>query len=101
MQVISSHSTPARAPGIPFRTAEEAWLWFICAVEARAEGAVPGGGRGDIPRPCEPVDIYTIIIAPENSAKIMAGMADLSTIWGVGLAVLGIYVYRRGGAGKK
>lgn len=43
---------------------------------------------------------YTIIVSPENSAKVMAGMADLSTIWGVGLAVLGIYVYHRGGENK-
>ena len=54
--------TPAAlAPGIPFRHAEEAWFWFICAVEARADGAQPGRGRGDIARPCEPGDIYQIL----------------------------------------
>lgn len=97
MQAISPFSQKICANGVPFRTAEEAWFWFICAVEARADGAVPGRGRGEVQRPCEPPDIYTIIVSPENSAKVMAGMADLSTIWGVGLAVLGIYVYHRGG----
>jgi hypothetical protein len=47
--------------GIPFRNAEEAWFWFICAVEARADGATPGKGRGQTPRPCEPCDIYQTI----------------------------------------
>jgi hypothetical protein len=47
--------------GIPFRHVEEAWFWFISAVEARADGARPGKGRGDIPRPCEPNDIYQVL----------------------------------------
>lgn len=57
-QQLNSKNRPVTAPGTPFRTAEEAWFWFICAVEAREEGASPGKSRGNIPRPCEPLDIY-------------------------------------------
>jgi hypothetical protein len=40
---------------------------------------------------------YTILADPQNAGAVMNGMADLSAIWSVGLAVLGIYVYRRSG----
>lgn len=52
---------PQIIPGTPFRHAEEAWFWFICAVEARADGAVPGRSRGGVQRPCEPSDIFRIL----------------------------------------
>lgn len=39
---------------------------------------------------------YTIVVSPSEAGRVMNGMSDLSAIWGVGLAVLGIYVYRRG-----
>lgn len=61
MQASFPSTTASFAAGTPFRNAEEVWFWFICAVEARAEGAVPGKGRGDIQRPCEPTDIYKIL----------------------------------------
>lgn len=38
---------------------------------------------------------YIIIFKTELSAIVMEGMASLSTIWAVGLSVLGIYVYKR------
>ena len=47
--------------GVPFQTVEEAWFWFICSVEAREQGAVPGRSRGALPRPCEPIDIYRVL----------------------------------------
>ncbi|HCM83115.1 MAG TPA: 3TM-type holin [Alphaproteobacteria bacterium] len=40
---------------------------------------------------------YTIVVSPSEAGRVMAGMSDLSAIWGVGLAVLGIYVYRKNG----
>ncbi|HCM83707.1 MAG TPA: hypothetical protein PKW15_08190 [Alphaproteobacteria bacterium] len=63
MQNPQNSKKTARAViiGIPFRNVEEAWFWFICAVEARRDGAVPGRGRGAVPRPCEPNDIYVTL----------------------------------------
>lgn len=45
--------------GVPFRTAEEAWFWFIAANQARLEGARKNGGG--VRRPCEPIDILRIL----------------------------------------
>jgi hypothetical protein len=55
--------TVSRAPTevVPFRNAEEAWFWFICSVEAREAGATPSKSKGNVPRPCEPVDIYRVL----------------------------------------
>lgn len=38
---------------------------------------------------------YVVIFETEKAAAVMAGMESLSTIWAVGLSVLGIYVYKR------
>lgn len=38
---------------------------------------------------------YVIVFQTERAAYILEGMAALSTIWAVGLSVLGIYVYKR------
>ena len=38
---------------------------------------------------------YIIIFDTDKAAAIMAAMGSLSAIWGIGLSVLGIYVYRR------
>lgn len=42
---------------VPFKSAEEAWFWFIQAQTARNEGAKISAGAGLYSRPCEPVDI--------------------------------------------
>lgn len=38
---------------------------------------------------------YVIVFQTERAAYILEGMASLSTIWAVGLSVLGVYVYKR------
>lgn len=38
---------------------------------------------------------YVIVFETERAAQLMHGMASLSTIWTVGLSVLGVYVYKR------
>lgn len=38
---------------------------------------------------------YVIVFQTEKASYILEGMASLSTIWAVGLSVLGIYVYKR------
>lgn len=42
---------------VPFDSAEEAWFWFIQSNDAKAEGARVRAGAGDVPRPCEPIDV--------------------------------------------
>jgi hypothetical protein len=44
-----------------FISAEEAWFWFVTAQLAAADGARIKAGAGSSARPCEPVDIYTIL----------------------------------------
>ena len=38
---------------------------------------------------------YVVVFHTEKAANLMHGMASLSTIWAVGLSVLGVYVYKR------
>jgi hypothetical protein len=38
---------------------------------------------------------YVIIFDTSHAGEVMAAMASLSAIWGVGLSVMGIYVYKR------
>ncbi len=38
---------------------------------------------------------YVMVFETEKAAIVLQGMAALSTIWAVGLSVLGIYVYKR------
>lgn len=38
---------------------------------------------------------YVMIFETEKAPAVFNGMESLSTIWGVGLSVLGIYVYKR------
>lgn len=45
----------------PFRTAEDAWFWFIEAWTARRDGARVIAGAGLVPRPCEPVDVLRVL----------------------------------------
>lgn len=58
------HYVPRHQPeitAIPFDSAEEAWLWFIQAQEARNEGARFTAGMSLVTRPCEPADILKCI----------------------------------------
>lgn len=38
---------------------------------------------------------YVIFFDPQNAPAILSALGALSPIWGVGLSVLGIYVYKR------
>lgn len=38
---------------------------------------------------------YVIIFDTQRAASVLTAMASLSAIWGIGLSVLGIYVYKR------
>ena len=45
------------SPPIPFGSAEEAWFWFIQSNDAKTAGARVRAAAGDVPRPCEPIDV--------------------------------------------
>lgn len=38
---------------------------------------------------------YVIVFHTDRAAQLMHGMASLSSIWAVGLSVLGVYIYKR------
>ncbi|WP_114393159.1 hypothetical protein [Oleisolibacter albus] len=56
--------TPIRVSAVtpvPFASSEEAWFWFVQAQEARLAGARIRAGQGDVPRPCEPLDVVRVV----------------------------------------
>mgnify|MGYP006427955061 CR=1 FL=1 len=60
----SAHHAPNNFPEtheIPFDDAEQAWFWCIQAREAQIHGARLAKGMGEAPRPCEPLDILTVV----------------------------------------
>lgn len=65
--------SPCKAPDTttPFRSAEEAWFWFIQAQTARNEGAKTLSGAGFVTRPCEPVDIITCLERLYRSRRVL------------------------------
>lgn len=56
---------------VPFDTVEEAWFWFIRAMQARNEGARFRKGEALVPRPCEPVDIFKIMDRLYRSRRLL------------------------------
>lgn len=38
---------------------------------------------------------YIIVFQPQRAGDVLSGMAGLTGVWGIGLSVLGIYVYKR------
>lgn len=60
-KTITGSPRAATDDTLPFKSAEEAWFWFIQAQTARNEGARIVAGAGLAPRPCEPVDIIKVL----------------------------------------
>lgn len=48
---------------IPFVNAEEAWFWFVRSQKARMDGARFKDDEADVARPCEPDDLYRILMS--------------------------------------
>lgn len=51
------HKADSQCDGERFTTAAEAWMWAIQARQALMDGARVVAGAGDVPRPCEPLDL--------------------------------------------
>lgn len=67
---------------LPFRTAEEAWLWTMAALMARRDGAGVHW-RPDGPlRPCDPDDIVRCLDILYRQRSIELVHARILRIWG-------------------
>ena len=63
--------TPRAAIAVrPFRSAEEAWLWTMAALQARRDGARYTANRGLVSRPCEPDDVIRCLDALYRRRRI-------------------------------
>jgi len=47
---------------VPFNDAEEAWFWFIRSTRARMDGARLSAQASNETRPCEPDDLYRLVL---------------------------------------
>jgi hypothetical protein len=67
---------------LPFRTAEDAWLWTMSALRARRDGARYTANRGLVSRPCEPDDVVRCLDALYRNRRIDLIHARVLRIWG-------------------
>lgn len=56
---------------VPFSSSDEAVLWFARAQEARRDGARFCAGKGEVERPCEPLDILSVIDRLWRSRRLL------------------------------
>ena len=54
-----SKDAPYTVSGVPFDTAEEAWLWGVQSMQRRLEGGRTYHGYADFPRPCDASDVLS------------------------------------------
>jgi len=71
-----------QTPGEPFRSSQEAWIWAMTCLVARDEGARFGAGRGQTPRPCEPVDLLRVLDALVRQGHLHRGHAKVLQTYG-------------------
>jgi hypothetical protein len=56
-----------KAPATPFESAEEAWFWFVRCQRMRREGGTfRRVSTASLQRPCDPDDIYRVVIRMMN-----------------------------------
>ncbi len=66
----------------PFATTEEAWLWTMAALVARAAGARVVAGLGSRQRPCEPDDVVKCLDRLYRQRRIDLRHARVLRRWG-------------------
>lgn len=83
-------SKPPRAPAqtahqttIAFSTPEEVWFWFMEANQARLDGARYTAARGNVRRPCEPVDILRILDRLHRTRRLKMDHFRILRFYGV------------------
>jgi hypothetical protein len=72
----------AAIPVRPFRSAEEAWLWTMAALQARRDGARYTANRGLVSRPCEPDDVVRSLDTLYRHRRIELVHARVLRVWG-------------------
>lgn len=65
-----------------FNSAEEAWLWTMAALIARAEGSRGIPKVGKKLRPCDPDDIIKCLDALYKARRISLAHARILRVWG-------------------
>jgi hypothetical protein len=78
---LPSAGRPA-VPQLPFRSAEEAWLWTMAALQARRDGVRYTANRGLVSRPCEPDDVIRCLDALYRRRRIELIHARVLRVWG-------------------
>ena len=81
----ASPTRPGREPGrqvLPFRSAEEAWLWTMLALIARREGARYTANQGLVSRPCDPDDVVKCLDVLYRQRRIDLAHARILRVWG-------------------
>jgi hypothetical protein len=84
VRVTPSVASAARSaiPVRPFRSAEEAWLWTMAALQARRDGARYTANRGLVSRPCEPDDVVRSLDTLYRQRRIELVHARVLRVWG-------------------
>ena len=67
---------------IPFRSAEEAWLWTSAVLVARRDGAGIGWRPDGPARPCDPDDIVRCLDTLYRQRSVELLHARILRIWG-------------------
>jgi hypothetical protein len=68
---------------MPFSNPEEVWFWFIEANQARLDGARYTAARGNVRRPCEPVDVLRILDRLYRTRRLMIDHLRVLRFYGV------------------
>ncbi len=67
---------------VPFRDAEEAWLWTMAALVARREGSPRGVDGAGVPRPAVPEDVLRCLDTLYRRRRVDLLHARILRIWG-------------------
>jgi hypothetical protein len=67
---------------VPFRTADEAWLWTMAALTARRDGARYTANKGKVIRPCDPDDVIKCLDTLYRRRRIDLVHARVLRTWG-------------------
>jgi hypothetical protein len=80
LSIVNETMRAEAASSDPYvRRMRPTWGYIMAATWAATMGAVA----------------YTIVSTPAEAGKILSGLADTTALWGLGLAVLGVYVTGR------
>jgi len=65
-----------------FGSAEEAWFWYVRCQKARADGARFMKSANQIIRPCDPDDVYRVVIGLARRRSLTRGHLKVLNTYG-------------------